>query len=35
VELFELAEYSPYPIEEVQSKEAAGILLELRQEIEA
>jgi hypothetical protein len=35
VELFELAEYSPYPIEEVQGKEAAGILLELREQIEA
>ncbi len=34
VELFELAEYSPYPIESAQSREATEILLELREEIE-
>jgi hypothetical protein len=34
VELYELAEYSPYPIEAAQSREATEILLELREEIE-
>jgi hypothetical protein len=34
VELYELAEYSPYPIEAAQSREATEILLKLREEIE-
>jgi hypothetical protein len=34
VELYELAEYSPYPIETTQSREATEILLKLREEIE-
>jgi hypothetical protein len=34
VELYELAEYSPYSIEPAQSREASEILLELREEIE-
>jgi hypothetical protein len=34
VELYELAEYSPYPIEIAQSREATEILLKLREEIE-
>jgi hypothetical protein len=34
VELYELAEYSPYPIEAAQSLEATEILLELREEID-
>ena len=34
VELYELAEYSPYPIESTQSREATEVLLELREEIE-
>jgi hypothetical protein len=33
VELFELAEYSPYPIDSGQSEEATEILLKLRQEM--
>jgi hypothetical protein len=33
VELYELAEYGPYPIEAAQSREATEILLELREEI--
>ena len=35
VELFELAEYSPYPINDTQSREAKEILLEIRKELEA
>jgi hypothetical protein len=34
VELFELAEYSPYPVEATQTKEAVATLLELREELE-
>jgi hypothetical protein len=34
VELYELAEYTAYPIEPAQSREASEILLELREEIE-
>jgi hypothetical protein len=34
VELFELAEYTPHPIEPAQSREASEILLELREEID-
>lgn len=33
-EIYQLAEYSPYPVGRNQSKEAAEILLELREEIE-
>jgi hypothetical protein len=35
VELYELAEYSPFPIESAQSREATEVLLELREEIES
>jgi hypothetical protein len=35
VELYELVEYSPYPTEPAQSRQATEILLELREEIEA
>jgi hypothetical protein len=34
VKLYELAEYSPFPIEPAQSREATELLLELRQQIE-
>jgi phosphatidate phosphatase APP1 len=34
IDLFELAEYSPYPIENAHSREATEILLELREEVE-
>jgi hypothetical protein len=34
VELFELAEYSPYPIEADDAKEGREKLLELRNELE-
>ncbi len=34
VELYELAEYSPFPIDPAQSREATEVLLELRDEVE-
>ena len=35
VELFELAEYSPFPIDVAESREAEQVVLKLREEIEA